>query len=104
VAYTVAGLQFAAYLAAIPLVDSYAVVIAGYAPIMVWSLVCNVRGLRAGTGTWPMILAIVVALASSAIQATGFRLSESVDHNGLYHAGMMIAVWLSYRGGLRLKG
>lgn len=104
VLYTVAGLQFVVYLLAIRLLDSYAVVIASYASIMVWSLLCNIRGLRDGTGTWPMILGILVALAASAVQATGLRLSESVDHNGLYHAGMMMAVWLSYRGGLRLKG
>lgn len=104
VSYAVAGLQFVAYLAAIPLVDDFRVVIGGYAPVMLWSLVCNVRGLRDGTGTWPMILSIVVALASSVIQVAGIRLSESIDHNSLYHAGMMVAVWLSYRGGLRLKG
>ena len=103
-AYAAAVVQFAAYLVAIPIVDSYAVVIVNYVPVMLWSLVCNVRGLRDGSGTWPMILSIVVALLSSAAQALNWRLSDVIDRNGVYHLGMMVAVWLSYKGGLRLKG
>ena len=102
-AYAAAAVQFAAYLVAIPIVDSYAVVIINYVPVMLWSLVCNVRGLRDGSGTWPMILSIVVALLSSAAQALNWRLSDVVDRNGVYHLGMMVAVWLWYKGGLRLK-
>ena len=44
IAYTVAGLQLALYLAAIPLVDTYGVVIAGYLPVMSWSLVLQRSG------------------------------------------------------------
>lgn len=103
-AYFAAAVQFAGYLVAIPIVDSYAVVIINYVPIMLWSLVCNVRGLRDGSGSWPMILSILVALLSSAAQALNWRLSDVIDRNGVYHLGMMLAVWLSYEGGLRLKG
>lgn len=100
----VAAVQFILYLAAIPLVDNYAVVVANYAPVMLWALVCNVRGLRDGTGSWAMILGIGIAVAASAAQAAGWRLSATIDRNGLYHLGMMVAVLLSYRGGLQLSG
>ena len=99
-----AAVQFVLFVIAIPIVDSFAIVIVNYVPVMLWSLVCNIRGLRDGTGTWPMILSIVVALAASTAQALGLRLSDAIDRNGVYHLGMMIAVWLSFLGGLRLKG
>jgi hypothetical protein len=100
----IALLQFALYLAAIFRVDTYAVVVANYVPVMIWALVANVRGLRDGTGHWPIIAGIGAGIAASVAQAAGWRLSATFDQQSVYHVGMMAAVACSYVGGLRLKG
>jgi hypothetical protein len=99
-----AAIQYAVYLVAVTRFDTYAAVVVNYAPVMIWALVANVRGLRDGTGHWPIIAGIGAGVAASIAQAAGWRLSARIDHQGLYHIGMMVAVAFSYAGGLRLKG
>ena len=101
--YVVAGVQLAAYTVAILLIDNFLVVMVNYAPVMLWLLIASLRGLRAGTGTWAMITGIVVAFVASGLQAAAVDVFSPFDRNSLYHTGMMIALVLFYRGGLRLK-
>jgi hypothetical protein len=100
----VAAVQLVLFAVSVPLFNSFAVVVANYAPVMLLALFLNIRGLRDGSGSWPMIAGIAVVLAASSAHAARLGLSASIDYNGVYHVGMMIAVLLTYRGGLRLKG
>lgn len=101
--YALAGLQLAVYTAAILLMDNFLIVMANYAPVMLWLLVCSVRGVKSGTGTWAMVLGIVIAFAASGIQAAQVDVFSPFDRNSLYHFGMMLALVFLYRGGLRLS-
>ena len=100
----VAMAQFVVYVVLFLRFDTYAVVVANYAPVMIWALVANLRGLGDGTGHWPIIASIGAGVTASVAQAAGWRLSATFDHQSVYHLGMMVAVVFSYIGGLRLKG
>lgn len=100
----VAIVQFVVYVVACIRFDTFAVVVANYAPVMIWALVANLRGLRDGTGHWPIIASIVAGIAASVAQAAHWQLSATFDHQSAYHVGMMAAAVFSYIGGLRLKG
>jgi len=100
----VAIVQLALYVVAIVWFDTYAVVVANYAPVMIWALVANLRGLREGTGHWPIIASIAAGGAASLAQAAGWGLSATFNEQSVYHLGMMVAVMFSCIGGLRLKG
>jgi hypothetical protein len=104
-AFLAAGLLlFAAYLVATFLLDSFLVVILGYAPAMVLFLVMSILGLEAGTGSWQMIAGLLVSAAASLIQALGVDRFSPLDRNGLYHVLLMAATVLLALGGLLLKG
>ncbi len=100
----VAAVQLALFVAMVPIFNSFAVVVANYAPVMLMALVCSLRGLRDGSGSWPMTAGIAVVLLSSGAHAARIGLSAVIDDNGVYHVGMMAAVVLTYRGGLQLRG
>jgi hypothetical protein len=102
--YVLAGLQFSAYVIVSVLVDNFLVVMLNYAPVMLWLLVCNLRGLKQGSGTWMMSLGILVGFIASGLQAAGVDVFSPFDRNSLYHFGMMVAVVFFYQGGKRLKG
>lgn len=101
---TVATVQLLLFAVSVPVFNSFAVVVVNYAPVMLVALVCNIRGLRDGTGSWPMITGIAVVLVSSSLHAARIGLTAAFDYNGVYHVGMMVAVLLTCRGGLTLKG
>jgi len=100
----IAGMvQFAIDTAAVLLVDSFLDVILNYAPVIVLLLAMSVRGLKNGSGSWEMIVGILLQFLASAIQAMGVDALSPLDHNGLYHVVSMVSVVFLYLGGKRLK-
>jgi hypothetical protein len=91
-------------LLAVLLLDSFLVVILGYAPAMILFLVMSVLGLGPGTGSWWMIAGLLVSAVASAVQAAGVDRFAPLDRNGLYHILLMAATVLLALGGLRLDG
>jgi hypothetical protein len=104
VAHLAAVVQLLIYAPIMAFQNSYRVVILNYLPVMFLLLVCNSIGLRRGTGTWNMNIAILITMLSSAVQAAGIDAFSPLDRNGLYHLGMMLALVFFYKGGLGLKG
>ena len=96
-------IQFVIYVVAVLLVGDFRVVILDYVPVMLLLLVLSFRGLREHTGSWQMIVGIVVLLAASAVQALGVDVLSPLDQNGLYHVISMVGVVFMYLGGQRLK-
>lgn len=99
----VGAIQFVVYAVAVLLVDDFRIVIVNYAPVMLLLIVLSVRGLRQGTGSWQMIVGIVVLLAASAVQALHVDVFSPLDRSGLYHVISMVGVVFMYWGGQRLK-
>jgi len=102
-AAVVAAVQLGAYTILIPLVDDYQLVMLNYAPVMLLLLVCNLWGGHR-KGSPALTIGILIAFGASAVQAAGIDVFSPLDRNGLYHLGLMAAVWFFYRGGLRLDG
>jgi len=103
VGWIVGIVQFAADTVAVLLVDSFLDVILNYAPVIVLLLAMSIRGLKNGSGSWPMIVGILIQFLASAIQAMGVDALSPLDHNGLYHVVSMVGVAYLYLGGKRLK-
>jgi hypothetical protein len=103
--FLVVGLvQLGAFIAATLLLESYLVVILGYAPAMILFLVMSILGLEAGTGSWQIIAGLLLSVAASVIQALGVDVFSPLDRNGLYHLMLMAATVFLSLGGLLLKG
>jgi hypothetical protein len=102
-AFVAAYLQLAVYTGVVLLVDSFAVVIVNYAPIMLLLLVLSVRGLRTGRGSPDMVLGVVVAFVAAALQAARPEVLSPLEGSGLYHVVMMPALVLFYRAGTKLE-
>jgi hypothetical protein len=99
----VGAIQLAAYVVAVLSVGDFRVVILDYVPVMLLLLALSVRGTRDGTGSWQMILGILVLLMASAAQVLGVDPPGVLDQNGLYHVVAMIGVVFMYLGGRRLS-
>ena len=102
--FIVAGVQLAIYTVVSILIDNFLVVLINYAPIMLFLLVMNFVGLKDGSGSWAMIVGIILSFAASGLQAAGIDVFTPFDRNSLYHFGMMLAVVLFYQGGVKLRG
>ena len=102
-ALVLATAQFAVYAIAVLLVGDFRIVIVNYVPVMLLLLLLSVRGLKHGTGSWQMVVGILVLLAASAVQALDVNLFTPLDQNGLYHAISIVGVVFMYWGGQRLK-
>ena len=102
-ALVLATVQFIVYAIAVLLVEDFRIVIVNYVPVMLLLLLMSVRGLKHGTGSWQMVVGILVLLAASAVQALGVNTFSPLDHDGLYHAISMVGVLFVYWGGQRLK-
>jgi hypothetical protein len=85
-------------------IDSFLDVILNYVPVMVLLLVMNFIGLKNGSGSWNMIVGIVLVFTASAIQAIGIDVFTPLDRNGLYHVVSMVSAIFLYRGGTQLRG
>ena len=84
--------QFIVYAIAVLLVEDFRIVIVNYVPVMLLLLAMSIRGLKHGTGSWQMVVGILVLLAASAVQALGVNVFSPLDHDGLYHAISMVGV------------
>ena len=93
-------IQFAVNIVVVLRIDSFLDVILNYAPVMILFLVLNVMK---STGSWQMIVGLLVQSGASAIQALGVDNFSPLDHNGLYHVISMVAVLFLYWGGRRLS-
>ena len=91
------------YAVAVLLVGDFRIVILNYVPVMLLLLLMSVRGLKNGTGSWQMVVGVVMLLVASAVQALGVNAFSPFDHDGLYHAISMVGVVFMYLGGQRLK-
>lgn len=96
-------LQLAVYAAVILLAGSFLVVAVSYAPVVVLLLVLSARGLRDGTGSWQLIVGVVVLLVATAVQVARVDTFAPLDHDGLYHVIAMAGAPFLYWGGQRLK-
>jgi hypothetical protein len=103
IVFFAAVVQFAAYTAAVLLVDSFLVVILNYAPVMLLLLVMSFTGLKSGRGSAQMVAGILILFAASGIQAAGVDVFSPLDRNGLYHLLSMVGVAFLYFGGVRLR-
>jgi hypothetical protein len=102
-AFIAAWVQLVTYASLVLFVDKFLLVIVNYAPVMLLLLLFSLRGLKQGTGSWPMIFGVLTAFFASGIQAAGVDIFSPFDRNSLYHFAMMVAVVFFYRGGLRLR-
>jgi hypothetical protein len=102
-AYVIAAVQLAVYTLLILFIDNFLVVMANYAPVMLWLLALNFIHLKDGGGTWALGLGIVLSFAASAVQAAGVDVFSPFDRNSLYHFGMLAAVACFYFAGTRLR-
>jgi hypothetical protein len=86
------------------MLDSFLVVIVDYAPVVLLLLVLSILGLAEGTGSWQMIVGLVISVVASLCQALGVDTFSPLDRNGLYHVVLMAATVFLFLGGLRLSG
>jgi hypothetical protein len=94
--------QFTVNAIVVLLVDSFLDVIFNYAPVIIFLLVMNFVNLKKGTGSWPMIMGILILCGASGIQALGIDIFSPLNRNGLYHLVTMAGVVFLYLGGRRL--
>jgi hypothetical protein len=85
-------------------INNYAVVIVNYAPILLILLVLNILGLSSGSGSWSILLGLLISVAASAALAAGSDRFSPLDRSGVYHVLLMAAVVFLFLGGLALKG
>jgi len=103
-AYILAVIQLVVFAILDLSVDNFLMVMLNYAPVMLLLLVFSLRGLKDGSGSWALVIGILLIFVSSGLQAAGLDLFSPFDRNSLYHFGMMLAVVFLYRGGLNLHG
>jgi hypothetical protein len=85
-------------------IHNFLVVIINYTPILIVLLILNTIGISAGSGSWYMIVGILISIAASAFQALAVDIFAPVDRNGLYHIVMMAAVIFLFLASFTLKG
>lgn len=96
-------IQLVVYSVAVLLVDDFRIAIVNYAPVLLLLLLMSVRGLQGGSGSWQMVVGIVVLLAATVVQALTVDIFSPLDGDGLYHVTAMGAALLLYWGGQRLE-
>jgi hypothetical protein len=96
-------IQLVGYTGVVLLVDSYLPVVLNYAPMILLLLVMSCMGLKQRTGSWLMIVGILLLLTASAIQILSVDIFSPLDHDGLYHVVSMLSMPFLYGGGQRLR-
>jgi hypothetical protein len=56
---------------------------------------------RAPSAPW-IVAGVAVTIAAAAVQQSGFDLHRHLNHNDLQHLVQMVAVFLLYKGGVKL--
>lgn len=85
-------------------IHNFLVVIINYVPILIVLLILNIIGSSSGSGSWYMIVGILISIAASVLQALAVDVFTPVDRNGLYHIVLMVAVIFLFLAGFTLKG
>jgi hypothetical protein len=80
----------------------YVIVEYGLAMLCVLVLMMTRRRHVGDVARW-IVAGIAVSIAAALIQQSGFDLHRNLNHNDLQHLVQMVAVWLLYRGGVRLR-
>jgi hypothetical protein len=101
--FVLAAVQFVIYVVLVATVANFGVVILNYAPALLLLLAASIAGLRTGTGSWAMVIGLVVLVIASVVQALQIDVFSPVDRNGLYHLIALPGVVLLYLGGRALK-
>lgn len=96
----VAVAKFLIYLVVVNLYDSYAVVIAEYAPNLLAVLLLSLVRFNEAAFARFSCAGILIACVAAAVQLSGLSLHAQFNHNDLYHAVQAVSFWLLYRGGL----
>ena len=96
-------LQGIVYSVAVLFAGSFWVVMLKYAPVMLFLLVMSVLGLKNGSGSWQLIVGIVILFVASGIQAAAIDAFTPLDRNGLHHLVSMAGVCLMYFGERQLR-
>ncbi len=94
--------KFLLYLLVVNLYDSYAVVIADYAPDLLAVLIISLIRLKSARFAIWSIAGILVAFVAAGVQVSGVSLHEHFNQNDLYHVIQAVSFWLLYRAGLLL--
>ncbi|MBK5970952.1 MULTISPECIES: DUF6962 family protein [Thiorhodovibrio] len=83
--------------------DNFLVLVAGNLVVMLLALGLHLRGLRNGSGSWTMALAIVLTLATSMLIPLGGDGVAGLGLYGTFHVALMPAFVFFYLGGRALK-
>lgn len=101
----VVWVQFVVYVAWMLGHDDFLYVIVEYGTAMTVVLLLQLS--RKSTSRNParawIIAGVGVTLAAAAVQQSGVDLHRDLNHNDLQHVVQMVAVWLLYKGGTRLR-
>lgn len=95
--------QLALYAGAVFSVDDYLVVELDYGPVILLWLGLHLAGLGKGNGSGAMAGGVVLLLAATALQASGYDGLSPLDHNALYHLVSMAGIAALYAGTPRLS-
>lgn len=83
---------------------SFSLVIYDYAPILILLLIMNTvdfikseRNSARKTAAKTMMLGLLLSIAGTMIQVSGFSLAKNFNHNDIYHVIQMGAIYLMYK-------
>jgi hypothetical protein len=102
-ALVVGLVQLAVYVVVVLQVDDFTVAILNYLPVVLLLLVLSIRGRSDGSGSWPMVVGLVLLLVASAVQYLEVDVLAPLLHDGLYHVIAIAGVPFLYWGGQLLK-
>ena len=94
--------KFLIYLIVVNMYDSYAIVIADYAPNLILVLVLSLLRMKSAPFAVWAVAGILVAFVAAGVQMSEISLHEHFNHNDLYHLIQAVSFWLLYRAGLLL--
>jgi len=94
--------KFLLYLAVVNRSDSYAIVIAEYAPNLLAVLAISLLRVKVSAAARWSIAGVLVACAAAAAQYSGLSLHSYFNHNDLYHLVQAVSFGLFFRAGLLL--
>jgi hypothetical protein len=97
--------QFAVYAVWMLRHEAFVNVIVEYGLAMLFVLLLHLAAprLRCERSTRWVIAGVALTFAAAGVQQSGFNLHRHLNHNDLQHLVQMVAVWLLYKGGSKLR-